>query len=105
MNYIYKTIGKTIPRTAIEQYKKLTPVPQSTPFQPGDLLFWDTGLNHRTDNRLPDGSYVSHVSLYAGNGKMRHASSKKGVITVDVQTYAGKFKLLGARRVIGNQKK
>lgn len=104
VQYVYRAAGVKIPRTAIEQYRKL---PQVDPraIQTGDLLFWDTGLNHRKDNRLPDGSFVSHVSIYTGNGKMRHASVKRGVIEVDAGEYAKKFQFIGARRALGAKPK
>jgi cell wall-associated NlpC family hydrolase len=58
VTYIYKTrLGKDVPRTSAQQEAYFPRVSQSAK-QPGDLLFF------RTDGR------VSHVGVYAGEGKM-----------------------------------
>lgn len=56
--YIYKTrLGRNIPRTSAQQAAELPRVAQSAK-RPGDLLFFRTG------------GRVSHVGVYAGEGRM-----------------------------------
>lgn len=55
----YKTIGVTTPRTANAQAKAYRQVSKSSA-QPGDLVHWP-----------------GHVGIYAGNGKVYHASSSQ----------------------------
>ena len=51
----YKVAGVPLPRTAQEQYDAGPRVPASAPLQPGDLVFFGSGI---TD--------VSHVGIYVG---------------------------------------
>lgn len=56
--YIFKTrLGRSIPRTSVQQEASLPRVAQSAK-RPGDLLFFRSG------------GRVSHVGVYAGRGKM-----------------------------------
>ncbi|NHN55610.1 C40 family peptidase [Calidifontibacter sp. DB0510] len=55
IQYVYRQAGISVPRTATAQYYAATKV--STP-QPGDLVFFGSS------------SYVSHIGIYAGNGRM-----------------------------------
>lgn len=58
----YRTQGKSLPRTAAQQYAATTS--QKIPYsqaQPGDLLFWWGSRG------------VSHVAIYVGNNRMIHA--------------------------------
>lgn len=66
---IYKTVGITLPKTAQAQYDRVIHIPDEEA-QPGDLVFF-----HGT---YDSGSYITHVGLYVGNGKMFHASSGNG---------------------------
>lgn len=100
--YLKKKEGIKIPRTAIGQFKGGQLVPTAG-LQAGDLVFFDTGANHRADNRIKDGVgntyHVSHVGVYLGDGKMMHQSSSKGkTVTVDFERYRQGAKFLGARR-------
>ena len=58
----YRSQGKTLPRTAAQQYQATTSakIPYSQA-QPGDLLFWGGSGG------------VYHVAIYTGNGRMIHA--------------------------------
>ncbi len=62
--YAYREIGVSAPRTTGEQMRLSRPVRLSEA-RPGDLLFF----------RL-SGQKVSHVAIYAGDGKFIHAPSK-----------------------------
>lgn len=59
----HRHAGIMVPRTTRGQIKAITPIPQDQ-IRPGDLLFFR--LNSRQ---------VSHVGIYAGNGKFIHAPS------------------------------
>ena len=55
----------------------------------GDLVFFHTYA-----------SYPSHVGIYLGDGKMIHASSGKGEVTVsDLNSDYYRSRYLGAKRV------
>lgn len=90
-------LGIKIPRTSIEQYKKGKPV-DSKDAQSGDLIFWDTGVkkSYTQDRKVP-GGYVTHVSIYDGEGGMWHAS-RKGVVHTKVADYLRRYPMLGVRR-------
>jgi cell wall-associated NlpC family hydrolase len=55
--YIYKQLGRYLPRTAQQQYNATLRVPKSGK-QPGDLIFFGSPSN------------VTHMGVYAGNGYM-----------------------------------
>jgi len=55
--YIFKQLGRYLPRTAQQQFNATIRVPNSAK-QPGDLIFFGT----------PDNIY--HMGIYAGNGYM-----------------------------------
>lgn len=84
--YVYKKVGIDVPRTSKEQSKIGKRVSKSE-LQPGDLLFYDT-----------DGSGVSHVSMYIGDGKMIQ-SSNAGVNISDVDRKYWADRYLFAKRV------
>ncbi|TJY42910.1 NlpC/P60 family protein [Cohnella pontilimi] len=86
--FVYKKLGLSIPRTSTAQArvgKKVTPGYIST----GDLIFYNT-----------NGKGISHVGIYAGNGKMLHTSSSRGVTVSSMKTSYWKTKYVTARRVI-----
>lgn len=77
-----------LPRTAREQIKVGTEVAQGD-LRKGDLVFFQTYA------RFP-----SHVGIYLGEGKMIHASSGKGEVTVsDMNSDYYRSRFLGAKRV------
>jgi cell wall-associated NlpC family hydrolase len=57
VQYIFKQLGRSLPRTAEEQYEATTHVSQFSK-QVGDLIFFGTPGN------------IYHVGIYAGNGTM-----------------------------------
>jgi cell wall-associated NlpC family hydrolase len=65
--YSFKKAGKTLPRTAAQQYNRSTRVSASKR-RPGDLVFFHSG------------SYVYHVGIYAGSGKLWHAPKTGDVV-------------------------
>ena len=69
MQKIYKAAGYTLPRTAQTQYDAVTHIAYYEA-KPGDLVFFQ--------GTYESGTYITHVGLYVGNGKMFHSSSGKG---------------------------
>ena len=77
-----------LPRTAREQILVGQEVAEGD-LQKGDLVFFQTYA-----------SYPSHVGIYLGEGKMMHASSGKGEVTVsDLNSEYYRSRYLGAKRV------
>jgi cell wall-associated NlpC family hydrolase len=57
VQYVYKQLGRSIPRTTNEQYAVAQKIPQSAK-QPGDLIFFGTPRS------------IYHMGIYAGNGRI-----------------------------------
>lgn len=86
--YLYgKTEGVGLPRTAAQQYRSGRRVAWND-IKPGDLLFFST-----------HGRHVGHVGVYAGNGRMVHASNPRRGVTID-NPFSGYWahRLVGIRR-------
>lgn len=66
VSYAYQQIGVAVPRTAAQQFAAATPV-QRGELRPGDLVFF------RLQSRE-----VSHVGIYAGDGRFVHAPQRGG---------------------------
>lgn len=58
---------------------------------PGDLVFF-------RDTANPD--IAGHVGIYLGSGRMLHASTSKGVSTVDITTGYWKQRFMAVKRII-----
>ncbi|MEN3015065.1 MAG: C40 family peptidase [bacterium] len=87
--WIFKKLGRKIPRTADAQYNVGMPVSRNQ-LQPGDLVFF---ANTYT-------SGISHVGIYIGNGKFVHAAnSRKGVIISSLTEGYWAQHYAGAKRV------
>lgn len=69
MQKLYKSVGYTLPRTAQAQYDSVTHIADYEA-EPGDLVFFQ--------GTYESGTYITHVGLYVGDGRMFHASSGKG---------------------------
>ncbi|QXE89141.1 C40 family peptidase [Geomonas subterranea] len=78
-----------LPRTAREQINVGSDVPPGE-LRKGDLVFFQTYA-----------TYPSHVGIYLGDGKMIHASSGKGEVTIsDMNSDYYRPRYLGAKRII-----
>ncbi|MFF4792395.1 C40 family peptidase [Streptomyces sp. NPDC001276] len=65
--YSFKRAGKTLPRTAAQQYNKSRHISAGSR-RAGDLVFFHSGSN------------VYHVGIYAGKGKIWHAPKTGDVV-------------------------
>ncbi|WP_299537031.1 C40 family peptidase [uncultured Streptomyces sp.] len=68
--YSFKRVGKKLPRTAAQQYNKTRHI-SSAHRRKGDLVFFHQG------------SYVYHVGIYAGKGKMWHSPKTGAVVRLE----------------------
>ncbi|MEU6477070.1 C40 family peptidase [Streptomyces sp. NPDC047017] len=68
--YSFKRAGKKLPRTAAQQYNKARHI-SSGSRRAGDLVFFHSG------------SYVYHVGIYAGGGKIWHAPKTGAVVRLE----------------------
>jgi len=66
VTYAHRQVGIAVPRTAAQQFAAATPV-QRAELRPGDLVFF------RLESRG-----VSHVGIYAGDGRFVHAPQRGG---------------------------
>lgn len=88
VQYAYRQAGIRVPRTTAAQLRAGR---SQRHVLPGDLLFFHAG----------DGS-VSHVGIYAGKGKMIHASSGTGrVLKTDLNKRYWKKHLIGGATFLG----
>ncbi|MQY37175.1 hypothetical protein SRB17_51790 [Streptomyces sp. RB17] len=65
--YSFKKAGKSLPRTAAQQYNRTHHISAGRR-RAGDLVFFHSG------------SYVYHVGIYAGHGKIWHAPRTGDVV-------------------------
>ena len=76
MQWVYKKLGVNLPGTAAAQGKYCVDngltIPKSS-LAPGDLVFW----SHKPNGRFMN---ITHVGIYAGDGKVVDASSSKGQV-------------------------
>ena len=90
MQYLYKEVGMTIPRTAFQQSKVGISVKIKN-LKKGDLLFF------KTDRRpIP----VTHVGMYIGDKKFIHAASKKKGVIISPIYGKYKYKFIKAKRFL-----
>ncbi|MCI8415405.1 MAG: SH3 domain-containing protein [Ruminiclostridium sp.] len=88
-SYVFNHFGYKINRTSRDQLKNGVPVEKSE-LQPADLLLFSR-----------NGTTISHVGLYIGNGKFIHAStSTTGVIISDLNSTYYVNHYFAARRII-----
>jgi len=82
---VYRSVSIEIPRTASQQAESAKQVsPGDIRF--GDLVFFNT-----------EGSGISHVGIYIGNGFFAHASSSRGVVreSLSKEYYASRIVSVG----------
>lgn len=76
VQWVYRQLGEKLPGTAAEQGKYCVnnglTIPKSN-LAPGDLVFWSHKVNGRYLN-------ITHVGIYAGDGKVVDASSSRGKV-------------------------
>jgi cell wall-associated NlpC family hydrolase len=73
VQYVFARHGVELPRTSRQQASAGRPGPfEMAALQPGDLMFFATG-----------GRRVDHVAIYAGDGRIIHASSGAGRVRYD----------------------
>lgn len=85
--YSYAKAGIRVPRTSTEQYRRAQAV-QLSELRAGDLLFFNVSL-----------AKVSHVGIYAGEGRFIHApSSGKRVSATDLASPYWRERLVGVGR-------
>jgi cell wall-associated NlpC family hydrolase len=70
VTFAHRQIGVAVPRTAAQQFAAATPVKRGE-LRPGDLVFF------RLESRN-----VSHVGIYAGDGRFVHAPQRGGNVRV-----------------------
>ncbi|GIO31173.1 C40 family peptidase [Paenibacillus sp. VCA1] len=92
MKYIFGHYGIKLPRTSVEQSKVGKAVSKSN-LKPGDLVFFSSGGR-------ANGHNVTHVAVYAGNGKILHTYGSPGVTVSDLNSGNWKRTYLKARRVL-----
>ena len=85
--YLFKQIGIELPRNSIAQAgdikgKEIIPELDFKNLETGDLLFMRRSQGYYNDSLFPNKPvYVGHVGMYAGQGKIIHASSAQGGVT------------------------
>ena len=91
--YVFGKHGVELPRTSREQAHAGSPVPADFRYLiPGDLMFF-----------AEPGQAISHVAIYAGNGRIIHSSSStSGVGYTDLNSGGDWFVayFVAARRVL-----
>jgi cell wall-associated NlpC family hydrolase len=88
VGYVYKKVGKKLPRTSASMYKTGKSISKKN-LKVGDLVFFNTS-----------GKGVSHAGIYIGKGKFAHSSSSKGVTVSKINDpYYWGSKYVGAKRV------
>lgn len=85
----HEAFALELPRVSRDQFRSGTSVSVER-LLPGDLVFFDT----------LDVGRISHVGVYAGDGKFAHASSSKGVMYARLDEKYYKRAYRGARRLL-----
>lgn len=88
----YEAVGIELPHWDDKQMDYGTPVDKSD-LKPGDVVFFSE------PGKTPDGSHgVTHVGLYAGDGKILHSSDYFGKVVISDMSYIQGY--IGARRLV-----
>jgi cell wall-associated NlpC family hydrolase len=86
--YVFKQMGIELPRTSVSQSYIGKKVGKGN-LSIGDLVFFRSS-----------GSGIGHVAIYAGKGKILHASSSKGVTLSSLESGYWKNTYVTARRIL-----
>lgn len=87
VQYAFGQVGRQIPRSSADQFRASALIPPNA-LQPGDLVFFRISQQK-----------VSHVGIYAGQGRFIHApSSGKGVSYANLADSYWRQRLVGAGR-------
>lgn len=94
VQYVFRRNGVELPRVSRDQAGAGSPLPtQIEALRPGDLLFFAS-----------DGARIDHVAIYAGEGRILHASNSAGEVRYDdLRSHRGSWyvrHMVAARRVI-----
>jgi len=87
IQFVFESNGVKLPRTTTAQAQVGEKVDKDD-LNVGDLVFFNT-----------NGKSISHVAIYAGNNKILHSASSKGVSIADMNSSYWKSKYVTARRV------
>ncbi|MBT2292266.1 C40 family peptidase [Paenibacillus albidus] len=87
-NYVFKSLGISLPRTSKAQFHVGTAVSRNN-MRPGDLVFFNT-----------TGRGVSHVGIFVGNGRFAQSSSSRGVTISSLNESYWANRYIGAKRVM-----
>ncbi|WP_054940874.1 C40 family peptidase [Paenibacillus ihuae] len=90
--YIFAKYGVNLPRTSVAQSKVGKAVSKAN-LRVGDLVFFSSGSR-------ANGKNVTHVAVYAGNGKILHTYGSPGVTVSSLNSGNWKRTYLKARRVL-----
>lgn len=88
VQYVFKQAGIDLPRTSVSQSYTGEKVDKGY-LSVGDLVFFKTG-----------GGGISHVAIYAGDGKILHASTSQGVTVSNMNSNYWSKAYVTARRVL-----
>lgn len=87
---VFKENGIALPRSSRQQYKVGRKVPLAKA-RVGDLVFF-----HSSN----DPSRISHVGIYAGDGRVLHATASQGVTFSDFTDGYWASRFAGVRRIV-----
>lgn len=90
--YIFNKYGVTLPRTSVQQSKVGTKVSRAD-LQVGDLVFFSSGSRSTGKN-------ITHVAIYAGDGKILHTYGAPGVTLSNLNSGNWNRTYVTARRVL-----
>ena len=90
IQYSFKKVNISLPRTAASQYKKTKRIPLAD-LKSGDLIFFHTRRRKHVK--------VNHVGIYLGNNQFIHAPRRGKTVTIAKLNSYWKRKVVGGGRV------
>lgn len=97
--YVYKQVGVTLPRLAVQQYDACSITFDQSMAEPGDLVFFENTYQS-ANGYSRDGKLITHVGIYIGNGQMLHCGSSHGVSYGDLSSSYNKAHIVGYGKII-----